>query len=112
MVFPNGDRFEMRFRNAQNRDIFLAVGPGNHVYSQPPLGGRIKSVVAKEPDGWTAILSLPLNVFGNTPEDRQAVKARVGRVYRLQGHDKEESTHNGAGLFNDHSSFWLDFQLP
>lgn len=112
MVFPNGDRFEVRLRNAQNRDFFLAVGPGNHVYSQPPLGGRIKSVVAKEPDGWTAILSIPLNVFGTTAEDRQAVKARLGRVYRLQGHHKEESTPNGAGLFNDHSSFWLDFQLP
>lgn len=110
-AFPNGDRFEVRLRNAKSRDYYFAVGPGGHYYSHPSLGDRWKTAVTSDGDSWTALLAIPLNALGNDAQEYSAIKARLGRVYRLQGDEREESSHNGAGIFNEHSSFWLDFQI-
>ncbi|MBE2205926.1 MAG: DUF4838 domain-containing protein [Chthoniobacterales bacterium] len=110
-VFPNGDRFEMRLRNAKNRDAYLALGPGGHYYSFPPIGNRWKTVVTGDEKSWTALVAIPLNLLGPTEADQQAFKVRLGRVVRLRGEEREESTPNGAGLFNEHGPLWLDFQL-
>lgn len=110
-IFPNGDGFEVRLQTAGKRDYYLAVGPGGHYYSQPTIGNRLKTVVAQEDKSWTAILAVPLHILGTKEEERAGVKARFGRLYRLQGEDSEESSHNGAGLFNEHLSLWLDLQI-
>lgn len=110
-VFPNGDRFEVRLRNHSNRDLYLAVGPGGHFFSQPSLGARMKTVVTGDDTSWTALIAVPLSALGNSDAERQAFKARLGRVYRLHGEEREESSHNGAGIFNDVNTLWLNFQL-
>lgn len=110
-VFPNGDRFEVRLKNAKNTEYYLAVGPGGHSFSQPPLGDDWKTAVSADGKAWTALMAIPLNALGSGDAESTAIKARVGRVYRAQGEDREESSHNGASLFNHHESLWLNFQI-
>lgn len=110
-VFPKGDRFEAILRNAKNKDVYLAVGPGEHYFSKPPLGNRWRTSVSKGEKSWTATMAIPLDALGETEEERAAVNIRLGRVYRGGGEDGEESSHNGSGIFNDHPSFWLNFQI-
>jgi len=110
-AFPKGDRFEVILRNAKNKDVYLAVGPGGHSFSNPSLGERWKTVVTAEGEVWTATMAIPLDLLGETAEEKAAVKVRLGRVYRGGGDEGEESSINGSGIFNDHSSLWLNFQI-
>lgn len=111
IVFPNGDRFEVRLRGGKGREYYLAVGPGGHQYSHPPLGNRWKSVVTRGENSWSAMLAVPLSVLEVRDGENAKVMGRPGRVFRAQGEEREESTHSGAGLFNEHPSFWLNFQI-
>lgn len=110
-VFPNGDRFEVLLRNNKNRTTYLTVGPGGHFFSHPNMGARWKTAVVADDTSWTAMMAVPLNALGSNEEERQAFKVRLGRVYRLRGEEREESSHNGLGIFNDEKTLWLDFQL-
>lgn len=111
LVFPDGDRFEVRLRNAKKQEYYLAVGPGEHYFSQPQLDDRWRTVVTSDGKSWTALMAISLNVLGSNEEERAAVKARMGRVYGVRGEEREESSHNGASLFNNYESLWLDLQI-
>lgn len=110
LVFPNGDRFELRLKNAKNQDFYFAVGPGGHYFAQPSQGARWKTFVSSDEGEWTGIMAIPMAVLG-TENDRSKINARLGRVARLTGAEREESSSNGAGIYNDHGSFWLELQI-
>lgn len=110
-VFPNGDRFELRLRNSKNQNFYFTLGPGGHYSSQPPMGARWQTYVADGDEEWTGIMSIPLTILGKTEEERSAIKVRLGRVVRLTGEEREESSSNGAGIYNEHTSFWSEFQV-
>lgn len=58
-------------------------------------------------DVWYAQLAIPLKGVAG----EEGVKARVGRVYRMENGDREESSHNGYGIFNRHEPLWLNLQM-
>ncbi len=110
-VFPNGDRFEVRLRNHKGEDFYLAVGPGGHAFSEPALGGDWETTVTAGEKSWTALLAIPLSAVAANEAERTAFRVKLGRIYRLRGEEREESSHDGSGLFNDAKGLWLDFQL-
>ncbi len=110
-LFPNGDRFEFRLQNAAGREYYFALGAGRHFYVSPFIpGGWETGVVAADKDSWGVVMVIPLELAG-TAEQRKAFKVRLGRVYRMDPKVREESSSNGASIFNPHPSFWLNFQL-
>ncbi len=108
--FPNGDRFELVCRDGRSRRRYFAAGLNGNRYADPKTDApwRVESVV--RPDAWIALIAIPLSEFHLNPENF-AVKARVGRVYRLAGEVREESTPSGTSLYNEHDSFWMTLNL-
>lgn len=115
-VFPNGDRFELLLRSSPRQYYYFAMGPGGHYYSNPhgstysAFKEEWTTFLNKEADSWTGVFSIPLSPFGSEglPE---AIDARFGRVARLEGDEREESSSNGASLYNEHGSLWSELTI-
>lgn len=105
--FPQGDRFELILGEKGRR--YVAVGPNGNRYARPGLNGWECRVQGRD-GGWVALLSIPLSELSVVPGGPK-LAVRFGRVYRLRGDEREESTFNGASLYNNHASFWAHLQL-
>lgn len=105
--FPNGDRVELLFGTRPR--LYVALGPNGTFYSRPELS-QWRHQVVKQSDGWVALMAIP---FKELPFDNQSglLPMRVGRVFRLRGEEREESSFNGASLYNNHESFWANLQM-
>ncbi len=106
--FPNGDRVELVLAEPSGAHTYFAVGPNGNRYDARQWrvawdsGWEAASTVGK--DAWTALFAIPLAAL-DLGEER-LLTARFGRVYRLRGDEREESTLTGASLYNRHDSFW------
>lgn len=103
--FPNGDRFEFIYLDNKSKQHYVAIGPNGNRYTSPQYSEPPKVVVSKQAKSWCALIAIPLSEL-QLAEEQTSFKARVGRVYRLKGEEREESTPNGASLYNQHDSFW------
>lgn len=107
--FPNGDRIEIVLADKTGNHRYFAVGPnGNHYDEKNWSNGWNSSwrvATAKDNASWTAMVAIPL---ADLAEDSlpSSVLTRFGRVHRLKGPEREESTPSGRSLYNRHDSFW------
>ncbi len=105
------DQFELKLKNGKGRDFFLSVGSDGKTFAHPPLGNALQTATTTEGDGWTVVMAISLNVLGSSDPESSSIQARVGRLYGATGDQREESSHNGASIFNDHKSLWLNLQI-
>lgn len=110
-VFPNGDRFELRLKNAKNKIFYFALGPGGHYFSLPSQGTYWQTVVSRDGEGWTGIMTIPLDLL-EMEEGPATMMARIGRVVRLSGDEREESSNNGVSIYHKvDSPTWAKIQI-
>jgi hypothetical protein len=108
--FPNGDRFELIGVGGKPGRRYFAAGPNGNRYADPKTDTPWRVQTTVRPDAWIDMIAIPLAEFGLNPAD-PTFKARVGRVYRLAGEVREESTPSGTSLYNEHESFWMTLNL-
>lgn len=110
-VFPNGDRFELRLKNSKNKIFYFALGPGGHYFSLPSQGTSWQTVVSRDGEGWTGIMTIPLDLL-EMEEGHSTMLARMGRMVRLSGDEREESSQNGVSIYHKvDSPTWSKIQI-
>lgn len=109
-IFPHGDRVELLLRKAGGNTYYIAAGPANHHYAKPriTLPWQVESTMDEK--AWMTTIAIPLEGLQWEPED-SVINARLGRVYRLAGEERIESSHSGVSIYNRHQSFWLNLVL-
>lgn len=108
--FPPGDRVELILDDGRRARYYLAAGPDGHFHAHPALEHGWQGVSQSDDGKWMAMLKVPLEVF-QLDAEQPVLQARFGRVYRGAGEAREESSLNGAGIFNIHQSLWSHLNI-
>ena len=106
-AFPaSGDRVEIVLRSGA-ATYYLAVGADGGTYLLKnwspalPWKNSVKVKYLNLDKRWTALLAVPLSDLELDPE-KPDLDGKFCRVFAPRSPDREESTYNGRGIFNNH----------
>ncbi len=106
--FPNGDRVEIVLTDG-SKHWYFTIGPNGNRYDARGWEQSWESdwqvETTSDKGSWTAMAAIPMAALDIEPGTTQ-LQARFGRVYRLRGDEREESSLAGASIYNRHESFW------
>ncbi len=105
-AFPQHDRVEIVLRSG-NDTFYFAVGPDGGTYllknwnTEVPWNNATEVTHLALDGKWITMLAVPLSDLGAT-SGKPNLDAKFGRVVNPASPDREESTHDGRGIFNNH----------
>ncbi|WP_442511132.1 DUF4838 domain-containing protein [Novipirellula sp. SH528] len=106
-AFPQGDRVEMVLRSGRDT-YYFAIGEDHGTYllknwsTTRPWSNQVQVQYLRGEGRWSALVAVPLKDIG---ADRGSIDidGKFSRVVHPATTDREESTYDGRGIFNDHT---------
>ena len=106
-AFPQSDRVEMVLRSGRDT-FYFAIGEDHGTYllknwnTTRPWSNQVQVRYVRGEERWSVLVAVPLKDIG---ADRGSIDidGKFSRVVYPATTDREESTYDGRGIFNDHT---------
>ncbi len=105
-LFPAGDRVEIILRSGRDT-FYLALGADGGTYllknwdTAKRWSSESKAHFITDEGRWSVLLSVPFHELNVSPLEAD-IDGKFCRVVNPDSPDREESSYNGRGIFNDH----------
>ncbi len=105
-AFPQGDRVEIVLRSGRDT-FYLVVGADGGTYllknwnTETPWANSVEVKQIALDGKWSNMLAVPFSDIGASSGKRD-IDVKFARVVYPKGHEREESTHDGRGILNNH----------